>query len=259
MLSSECPEPPVCRANRCTNICVEARDCPPDSQCSSDGMVVGCMATSTTECTYDSECLAPLVCGLDRRCRAECILDRDCRYGEICDRSAGSSACVVPPAAPAPAVRAAALGRDHSCALTGAHEVYCWGRNQLGQLGDGSSLPNTAVVTTPVTNAVALALGTAHSCALLADGTMSCWGDDSSVQIRGRLPKPPMASSLVVPPQVVDPLGQPLSGLIGIAAGDLHTCAWTASTLYCWSDNTYGQLGPTCPAGAETPCAIALP
>ncbi|MBI4957688.1 MAG: hypothetical protein HY908_37120, partial [Myxococcales bacterium] len=69
------------------------------------------------------------------------------------------------------------LGADHSCAVTAAGNVACWGRNTNGQLGDGTTTPrNSAVYVNGITTAISIAVGAYHSCAVLADGTARCWG-----------------------------------------------------------------------------------
>jgi alpha-tubulin suppressor-like RCC1 family protein len=70
-------------------------------------------------------------------------------------------------------------GQQHTCARTQDGKVMCWGRNNFGQLGDGSTTdrpkPTPVARLEQVTN---LALGTAHSCALQTTGNVTCWGSD---------------------------------------------------------------------------------
>jgi alpha-tubulin suppressor-like RCC1 family protein len=70
---------------------------------------------------------------------------------------------------------AMATGRLHSCALVSG-TVQCWGANQIGQLGDGSTvlLTTTPVTVSGITTATAITAGAGHTCALLEDGTVQC-------------------------------------------------------------------------------------
>ena len=79
----------------------------------------------------------------------------------------------------------AVAGRT-TCASLAGGEVKCWGMNDFGQLGNGSS--QTLYETTPVTvsginNATAVAAGFAHACALLSTGQVKCWGYNDNGQI----------------------------------------------------------------------------
>lgn len=86
-------------------------------------------------------------------------------------------------ALPEPAVEVAA-GSSHACARTASGEVYCWGENQWGQLGDGSLEDRDAPVhVASVSGAEQLALGYEHSCALLRGGTLRCWGSNRFGQL----------------------------------------------------------------------------
>ncbi|HKU39633.1 MAG TPA: hypothetical protein VJR89_15845 [Polyangiales bacterium] len=70
-------------------------------------------------------------------------------------------------------------GFEHSCAVTQQGKVYCWGRNNRGQLGDGStthSLEAREVV--GLDHVVEVTCGREHSCAHKADGSVYCWGSN---------------------------------------------------------------------------------
>jgi len=78
------------------------------------------------------------------------------------------------------------LGGYHSCVLLTDGTVKCWGENIYGQLGNGTTTPQTS--TTPVdvsgiTTATSIALGHAHACALLTDGAVMCWGYNDKGQL----------------------------------------------------------------------------
>src|SRR5690554_675797 len=78
-----------------------------------------------------------------------------------------------------------AAGLAHSCAVTGAGAVYCWGSNEYGQLGDGSSMDRvTPVQVTGLDSGMqAVSVGRDHSCALSQGGAVWCWGRNSFGQL----------------------------------------------------------------------------
>ncbi len=130
-----------------------------------------------------------------------------------------------------------ANGTNHSCALTTAGGVKCWGSNQHGRLGIGSTIdqrtPQDVVGLTE--GVVSLVSGDAHSCALLSAGTVKCWGNGNL----GRLGTG-VSDHQHVPADVV--------GLGGFAteifAGHEHTCArLSGGVLKCWGSNAHRQIG----------------
>jgi hypothetical protein len=77
-----------------------------------------------------------------------------------------------------------ASGLRHSCATTVDGEVYCWGWNRSGQLGDGTSDDRSLATRVPgLDGVIDLALGDEHSCALPDGGTPSCWGRNLQGQL----------------------------------------------------------------------------
>src|SRR5262249_29481356 len=130
---------------------------------------------------------------------------------------------------------ALAVGAEHACALIADGTLRCWGRNNSGQLGDGSILDRSLPVQPSITNVVAVSAGRATTCALLVDGTVHCWGDDRS----GQLCDVATANRLAPGPAVAG-----LTGAVEVSAGNLFTCAVDSfGTPRCWGENARGQLG----------------
>lgn len=139
-------------------------------------------------------------------------------------------------------VQTVALGAAHGCAIENG-EVFCWGRNSDGQLGDGSRAGRSAPLRVKgLTNATSIAAGDAHSCASTPTGVF-CWGRND----RGQLGDGTRADR-AVPTAVAG-----LKGATQLSAGAAHTCALSEAALYCWGANSAGQLGLSDePAGPGT-------
>jgi alpha-tubulin suppressor-like RCC1 family protein len=79
------------------------------------------------------------------------------------------------------------LGRVHTCALTSAGAVRCWGENESGQLGvesrDTTNTPVQVVTLTAGVKALAASNASDFTCALMENGTVKCWGDDEWGQL----------------------------------------------------------------------------
>jgi len=134
-------------------------------------------------------------------------------------------------------VAAIVTGTTHSCALTIAGAVKCWGLNANGQLGDGTPTQRlTAVAVSGLSSGVAaLTAGTAHTCALTTAGGVKCWGLNTNGQIGDGT-----TTQRLTP---VDVSGL-TSGVTAIAAGQTHTCALVTSIgVKCWGQNSEGELG----------------
>ena len=158
-------------------------------------------------------------------------------FGQLGDTTTDDSSVPVDVEGLTSGVAAIAAGWGHSCAITDAGALKCWGKNDYGQLGDGTLRDHRHPVDVVglSSGVVAVSLGTEHTCALTDDGAVKCWGynqhgtvGDGTLQFR-RVPRDVVGLS---------------SGVASIVAGGNHSCAVTdAGAVKCWGYNQHGQLG----------------
>ncbi|MBX3271456.1 MAG: hypothetical protein KF729_14410 [Sandaracinaceae bacterium] len=126
-------------------------------------------------------------------------------------------------------------GSDHTCAVTRRGEVYCWGRNHDGQLGDGARDRYERPVLVPRLRASAVAAGHTSSCAVTRDAAVACWGGINGSRT----------------PQIV--AGLPAAA-VEVVVGRGSACARLVDgAVHCWGDGSHGQLGPHARGYAEHP------
>jgi alpha-tubulin suppressor-like RCC1 family protein len=176
-------------------------------------------------------------------------------YGQIATQYVVTTPLAVSGCCSAPRAVSVVAGWEHSCAVNDAGGVGCWGRNQRGQLGDGTTTTaaagaiSAAVTARTATGALAgvasLALGRYHTCALTATQRVYCWGDNTY----GELGRAASAAAQTTALPVLDAGGAELTGVQEIAAGDGFTCARISGAVRCWGDNLRGSTGS--PSGAR--------
>jgi alpha-tubulin suppressor-like RCC1 family protein len=173
-------------------------------------------------------------------------------YGSTSATSAQTAVVVTVPAVSA--------GGDHTCALSSAGTVKCWGRNYNGQLGNGTTADSSTPVqvkdvagTGTLSHVTQISAGGYHTCALLRDHTVECWGWNSGGQLGSGTTT---QSSTPVQVKGVGGVGT-LSNVSQVSAGYSHTCALSsAGTVECWGYNGDGELGNGTTTQSSTPVQV---
>ncbi|MFZ5948284.1 MAG: T9SS type A sorting domain-containing protein [Stygiobacter sp.] len=151
-------------------------------------------------------------------------------------------------------IKQIACGDYHTIALTIDGQVYSWGRNDYGQLGNSNQQNSNVPVKTLglAKTIIQIAAGSRHSVALASDGTIFTWGNNDYGQLGDG-----NKTTIKNLPIEVNQTGS-LSGktVIQVAAGSNHTLALTSDGLvYAWGNNDSGQLGD----GTNTLSTNAVP
>jgi len=138
-----------------------------------------------------------------------------------------------------------------ACGVKPDATVWCWGSNTYGALGNGDTTITTSAVPIQVVTAVAgpalagitsVVVGETgyNVCAVGAAGAVWCWGYGGYGQLGNGFKN---NSSFAIP-VVVDASSAAFTGVKQISASYYHVCVLkTDSTVWCWGDNTYGEIG----------------
>jgi alpha-tubulin suppressor-like RCC1 family protein len=136
-----------------------------------------------------------------------------------------------------PNVQQIVAGEAHACLRDKKSRVFCWGVNDDGQLGNGTTdLSFTAIRVEGLPEIVRLAAGQRHTCALGADQSVWCWGSDGDGELGNGIRQPSFTRPLKVEGI--------LTKSVAITAGGWHTCVLDAvGQMTCWGRNTSGECG----------------
>jgi alpha-tubulin suppressor-like RCC1 family protein len=137
---------------------------------------------------------------------------------------------------------AVAAGDNFSLALTADGEILAWGKNDRGQLGDGSTTQRLSPVSVTdgqgghLDDVTAVSAGYQFGLALRSDGKVWAWGRNEHKQLGQG------TSAITQSPTPLEVVG--ISDVVAIAAGSWHALAVTQDgSVYAWGRNGDGQLG----------------
>ncbi|GEM_PF-3114623 len=174
--------------------------------------------------------------------------------GQVGNGKTGSGNLVKVPTVVVKAPKASRIfcGYDHTCALTKAGQMWCWGRNSSSQLGNKST--NTAaeaVWSEQVGGVKQAALGTSHTCVVDNYGKVKCWGRNEYGQI-GVGPGKGKTIKIVA----IVPLPKKA---VAVTAGRAHTCAALVDgSAWCWGRNHKSQLGDGTKTDSPSPVKVVV-
>jgi alpha-tubulin suppressor-like RCC1 family protein len=135
---------------------------------------------------------------------------------------------------------AVSTGEDHACGIRRPGRLYCWGKDDRGQVGDGAA-DGGADQVAPVrigtaSDWKAVSAGTNHTCGRRGAGRLWCWGSDEHSQLGNGVTDVDRPAPSAVAGGITD--------WRSFSAGGAHTCAVRANRrAYCWGLDASGQIG----------------
>ncbi len=159
---------------------------------------------------------------------------RECVCNEGFDKSfIGSEICV-------PAFKSVSTGKDHVCAIDYYDDLYCWGSNFNAQLGNGESGTGKEKkipfkVKSVSTTWTKVSSGEAHTCGIDQGSDLYCWGYNYFGQLGN--------NESGEGKQEIEPVLVYASADGSFSTGRNHSCSIKSEDLYCWGQNSSGQLG----------------
>lgn len=176
-------------------------------------------------------------------------------YGQLGNGAAGnnSTAAAVKDLQGTTTSISAAVGGTHMCAAVDG-SAWCWGRNNYGQLGNGtltdSNVPVKAAGELAGKTVTAVTTGSFYSCAI-ADGKAYCWGTTGLGELGNGVASPGNRATPVAVNRAV------MTGTVtAITAGYNHACAIADGKAYCWGRGANGRLGNGSTTDRTTPALV---
>jgi alpha-tubulin suppressor-like RCC1 family protein len=148
---------------------------------------------------------------------------------------------------------------EHSCVVSDDGDIYCWGQNNQGQLGNGSQggYSSIPVIVNSDVGFKSVSAGYEYSCAISIDGGLYCWGNNNNGQLGDGT-----YNQRTSPVQITSgPTSSIWKEVVASSTGggSSHTCAISSSDeIYCWGQNNDGQLGDGTTDDANTPQLVDM-
>ena len=152
-----------------------------------------------------------------------------------------------------------ATGTAHTCGIVEDGSLWCWGRNDSGQLGVGDTQSSFVAQHVDDGPWQDVSAGDQHTCALDDDGALYCWGSSSRNRLGTGELEPGSFGSTHEPIRIHD------GPWLTVSAGGSHTCALSAAgseydgDLVCWGGHGDGQVGSGSPEIETSFRSVPLP
>ena len=164
--------------------------------------------------------------------------------GSAVDNEMITSPRLVPFTTPKPKIVTMTMAKRHACGVDDVHRLWCWGANDLGQLGVASPSHSNVPIQVPgIFNAVGVTCFESSTCAWLTDKTASCWGSNRFGEL-GDGTQVDRSSPKAVP------------SLVDVVSMDNSCAVHGSGGVSCWGDSYTGEVGTGVDGDVETPTDV---